>query len=536
MSQAFGFTCKGGLNTNLNSLEIMRQPGFATRLLNYEVDPDGGYKRVLGFTAYGGASATRPEGAKEILGIYPYALGIVVVVDSSIYYTEDGITWTQINYDTSHTGVTEANLSSQTELDRPNQATEKNMVQFVLTKAPTGHTTSAYGSLSIATGADKVAHFHIDGTGASRLFIYEEISTPVAGRFIEDHNKHLIIVDTENAPSTVYWSKTNDDRDFTGTGSGSAAISDRITGVKSFRDSLYIFCQDSIHRLDDINGTPVIVQITNDIGCLDAGSIQEIGGDLVFLSPDGIRTVAATARIGDVELSSVSRQIHTIINEIVSNIDTYKITSCVIRSKSQYRLFYSPISQTPDVAKGIIGTFTGQSYEWSETLGIQAFGLVSALDNDGIEKIYHGDKDGYIYNHNTGNSFLKEGTEQNILAIYETPFLDFGDIGTRKTLKYVRTSFSPEGAIEPTLRLRYDFNSSAIAQPVDSAITGIELPSLFGSVLFGSATFGGASDPMTRITVEGSGFTVNFRLRTNDQLPAFSVNGFYIDYMPSGRR
>ena len=40
------------------------------------------------------------------------------------------------------------------------------------------------------------------------------------------------------------------------------------------------------------------------------------------------------------------------------------------------------------------------------------------------------------------------------LATYETADLDCGDIGTSKTLKYIRTSFfSPEGTFSPTLRL-----------------------------------------------------------------------------------
>ena len=42
MSQPFGISCRGGLNTNLNQLQMLRQPGLATRLRNFEVDPDGG--------------------------------------------------------------------------------------------------------------------------------------------------------------------------------------------------------------------------------------------------------------------------------------------------------------------------------------------------------------------------------------------------------------------------------------------------------------------------------------------------------------
>ena len=50
---------------------------------------------------------------------------------------------------------------------------------------------------------------------------------------------------------------------------------------------------------------------------------------MLFLSPDGIRTVAGTARIGDVELGSVSRQIQSIISDIAAD-SGFIITSGVL--------------------------------------------------------------------------------------------------------------------------------------------------------------------------------------------------------------
>jgi hypothetical protein len=535
MSQPFGLSCKGGLNTNLNQLEMLSQPGFATQLRNFEVDPDGGYRRINGFEPFGGASATRPEGTEPILGLQPYALGVVACAGTSVYYTEDGISWTQINYNTGHTGVTQANLSSQTELDRP----EQGQAQFVLMKATEGHATNPYGTLTIATqGGDQVAHFHIDGIGATRLFVYEELTLPVAGTYVEEHDKHLCIVDALNAPNVLYYSKTNSDRDFTGVGSGAVTFPDKIVGIKSFRNSLFLFCNNSIHKLDNINDVTNIqsTQVTRNVGCLSGYSIQEIGGDLVFLSPDGIRTVAGTDRIGDVELGSVSRQIQQITSELANSISSYTITSAVLRSKSQYRLFYSLAGESSAAARGIIGTFTPNGFEWSETLGIQAFGFVSDFDSTNIEKVYHGDKDGYVYLHDTGNAFNPAGAAQDISAIYQTPNFDFGDIGTRKTVKYVRLSLSPEGVIRPSFRVRYDYESVDIPQPPDYILNTIPLPSLLGTAVFGIGSFGGTNDPMVRQAVEGSGNSVSFKIFSVDQNAPYSINGLYIDYMPSGRR
>lgn len=98
-------------------------------------------------------------------------MGLVACVGQSVYYTEDGITWTQINYDTGAAGSLEVNLSGLTELNRPSQ----DQAQFAIIKGATGYATNPYGTLAIATGADNVAVFHITGIGGSRTFITKKL-------------------------------------------------------------------------------------------------------------------------------------------------------------------------------------------------------------------------------------------------------------------------------------------------------------------------------------------------------------------------
>ena len=536
MSQAYGLSCRGGLNTNLNSIELLGQPGFAKILENFEVDPDGGYRRINGFTAYGGASSARPNSSNAILGMAAYGDGVIVCSGTGIFFSNTGTSWLQINRSSvSASGDNHTTFTGRSVLTRSTQG----QCTFALSEGADFD----YGEIVIADGSNKPFLFRMEGTGgdvSSRTFFASEITvTGTKGvKYVTIHDHHLIAAGVQDNLNTVFYSVYNDIDDFSGSGSGSVAITDQVQGIKSFRENLIVFSKNSIQKLININDSSNIRidPITENVGCLSHYSIQEVGGDLVFLAPDGIRTIAGTARIGDVELSSVSRQIQDIISSLASRAGQFVITSAVLRSKSQYRLFYSTTSQEPGQAKGVIGTFTGQGFEWSETLGIQALGIASDFNKDVVEVAFHGDKDGYVYNHDAGDSFIHSGSEANILATYETADLDCGDIGTRKTLKYIRTSFSPEGTLQPVLRLRYDYKDLNIPQPSDITLSTIPLLGIFGDAVFGVATFGAGSDPMFRQTVTGSGNTFSIRLRSNDTRSPYGVNGFYIDYMPSGRR
>lgn len=538
-SQPFGFSCKGGLNTNLSEIEMLRQPGIATELRNFEVDPDGGYRRVSGFTDYGGDDAARPNASNDILGIKIYADGVIVCSGTNIYFSNDGETWIQLNKaGVAGSGDNLTALNGRSVAARTAQG-QSSIALFEGSK-------SIYGEIVICDGANKPFYFYMTGEGAlsTRTFFVADItvSGTDAPSIATVHNNFLVVAGQSNAPNTVRNSHLLEVDNFSGDGANEVILADRVVGLKSFRGDCIVFCRNSIYKfvnMEDRNNA-AIVPITKNVGCVDGNSIQEIGGDLVFLSPDGVRTLAGTSRIGDVELASVSRNVQRIITNIVDNINVLTISSVVLRSKSQYRLYYNDPSVAAQFSRGIIGTFTGQGFEWSETLGIEATAVDSGFLANGLEAIVHGDTDGYIYNHDKGITFRHGGVAANIDALYETPYLDFGDMGTRKTLQYAKISVTPDresgGFSDPTLKVQYDFQDVNVQQPPIYQLPTIRAGSSFGAAFFNSAHFGSTDNPLIRQPIEGSCYTSNFKIASNDQEASYTINGIYINYVPAGRR
>ena len=528
-SQPFTVACAGGLVNSANAIDLLRTPGVATELRNFEVSIEGGYRRINGYTKFG---TNKPTGSTtNILGVMPYADGVVVCAGTDIYFTQDGTTYLQINKVSHSSGDNYSTFTGRSVTARTGQG----QIQFAMFEGAA----QDYGTIVIADGANKPFSFRMEGSGAlsARTYFTEEVTVTGTkhATFITSHDHHLIAAGVEDNENTVYYSVYNDPLDFGGTGAGAVTISDKVVGVRGFRQDLFIFCENSIHKLININNssTVAVVPVAENVGCLSGYSIQEIGGDLIFLAPDGLRTVAGTARIGDVELGTVSKAIQPTVTDLANNINLYTISSVVLREKSQYRLFYTNTGADNTAQRGIIGTLRPDGFQWSETRGIEVTAIGSGFNTDGIEKYYHGDTDGYIYSHDTGNNF--DGNE--VLARYETPNYDYGDLGTLKTLHYLRVSASAEGVVEPNVQVRFDYSSTDVPQPADLFDLGIiDPPSKFSDAVFGTNVFGGASNPLIRVPLQGSGTSNNFTVISEDTKAPYTINGFYVDYIPSGRR
>ena len=601
-TQGASITVQGGLDLVSSSHALFRTPGAATKLQNFESSTTGGYRRISGYKKFGGTSGVIPSGVstESIEGLFPYADGVLVCQGDDIYWSTTGTSYTQVNKDTYKTktgtvsvtagsptvtgsgtafltefaandriqinnvnyrvlsvtsdtvltldfnvvssvsgqavkksGMSSSDLSSATVVARTNQSN----IQFVNYESE-----GNFGTVYIVDGANKIAEFQITTVGGSNVFHFEtlERSTPVNPKRVTIFSERLIVAGQSTSDSTVAYSTRLKPYDFTGASAGTIDTGDVIVGIKVFRNSLVIFCKNSIFELTNLDSTPILKSVTKNIGCVDGNTIQEIGGDLVFLAPDGLRTIAGTARIGDVELSSISRKILPLINNLLDNISSFTISSMVIRERSQYRLFYFQSGQAASSQKGIIGTFKFDAngvpaFEWSETLGMEIKRCTSDLDINNKEVQFGSNESGYVYQLDTGNNF--DGS--NIDAQFQTPDMDYGDNGLRKSLYAVKANIEPEGTNNNLkLLVRYDFESTEVPQPGSVNVGNLSSAAVFGasSSVFGTSVFGAVVLPSKRMIVTGSGFSNNFKFFSNDTDASYSVNGMFVSFIAGGRR
>ena len=342
-----------------------------------------------------------------------------------------------------------------------------------------------------------------------------------------------------NSQEVIFSVPFQEDNFATGSGAGSFKVDSTVVGLKVFRNELIIFCEDRIYKLTGTSSSNFAVQeVTRNIGCRDGGSIQEIGGDVIFLAPDGLRTIAGTARIGDVELGSISRQIQSRIDEV--GLD--RISSLVIRSKSQYRLFYPTTAGPQGSAKGIIGVLKNNpntraiGFEYADMVGIKP----SATDSDfisGVETQVFGGFDGFIYKMESGNTFAEGASNNTILAVFRTPDMVMGDPGIRKYMQRVNLNYEGEGtAVNADLAVRYDYDDQNTPQPDKIALTSGGGAAIYGQALYGNANYGASGIPLIRQSVEGSGFAVALKIDDQNSSNAFSIKGFQLEFTPGGRR
>ncbi len=328
------------------------------------------------------------------------------------------------------------------------------------------------------------------------------------------------------------------DDDFTSAnGAGTIKLPHDVTGMIVFREQLIIFNNSKIYRLTGNTVSDFTLQpISLDIGCTKEDSVQEVGGDIMFVATDGIRLLSATDRIGDFGLAVASRPIQAEATALLNS--STEFCSVVVREKNQYRLFGYADSVSVATSRGIIAAqFADQTAEgmaWAETAGIKAFVAASVYSAaDEAEVILFAHKDGYVYRMESGKNF--DGTA--IKASFFTPFLSITDPRIRKTLYKSHTYLDSQGSVTGIMAPKFDFDQANAIQP--SAVTlqsdsgGI---ALFGTAVFGVSSFGGKPTSLFSNQLVGSGFTVSLQYTFSGDDPPFSLDAIVLEYAAHDRQ
>lgn len=520
-------SCGGGLDLRSTTQDLLSMPGVAIKSVNFEESTKGGYRRINGFRETG--SATVP-GSGKIKGIYLYENGIVVSKDTGIYHSFDGDSWVQVNKDLSTLGSF-TDLNNATELPR-NGSNQYTFDTF------TNGTSSDRTDLLIHDDSNVPAVLTIIGNShVSAQYRYKEITAGgiTRGEYGIVHDDQHIIAGDSTAPSTFYVSAIADMEDFTGSLSGAYSVADPILGISSFRDTLYIFCENSIWKADDLNsGTPNIQPVTRNVGCVSHHTIQEVGGDLLFLATDGLRTLGATSRIDDIELGTVSRNITSLIQNILDLRNLYTFNSTVIREKNQYRLFYTNETKVSEPQKGIVATYTsgpnGNLWSFGELEGINVTAINSGFVNN-RETHVHGDVTGNTFYHDTGRDF--DGA--TIDCMLQMPYIDLGDPGVRKNFRNLTMYTIPEGNLTLKIQVLFDHDIPYVHQPLFLEMTPVQEPATYGTAVYGYSVYGAQALPTERMYTEGSGKTISLKFTTSEDSAPFTIQGYNLDFTVSGR-
>ena len=500
----------GGLILNKDVFSM--SPGEALQLQNFEPDIEGGYKKILGTTKFNSNICPQVSASSERV-VFTAIFNDVVLAGrgGSIHRASAGDgSWT----------------STITSLGTPTQNYEHRLFNF--------------------DGTDKIVI--TTGTSSPQI-LNSSFSTSVVSasgtanfKFVEVFKNHIFFSGDASNKQQISFMGPNLTNDFTtNNGGGTIKVDTEIVGLKAFRDTLFIFGQDKIFKLTGTSSSNFAVQpVTRSIGCTDGRSIQELAGDVIFLAPDGLRTIAGTERIDDIELGTVSKQIQKRINEIT----THNINSVVIRNKSQYRLFFpTSDTQAEDSSRGLLSVIkanpnTGQlGFEYGDVKGLK----VSSTDSEfisGTETIISGGYDGFVYKQESGNVFTQASTTVNISGIYRSPDMTMGDPGIRKSFQKVIWNIDPTGALSSSFLLEYDFSDDEVPQPEPYTLSQTGNIAQYGLAesVFGTAVYGSTGSNLIRQPVEGSGFTVAAKILDATSNSPVALKGFEMEFIAGGRR
>jgi hypothetical protein len=497
------------LVSNINPLQQgIVLPGSATILQNFEPSKEGGYKKVLGYEKFISGQMT---GVGPVLGVKVIDTSKVVAVrgnasNESVYFYNSGANWVSM-----------------------------------------GNTSSLGGrvkGVEFKFAAD-LKVFFVDGVNAPVVYnsASNTISTPslpaelTGSRYVGLYKNAIFLAKGPN----LYFSVPYNELDFSSAnGGGVINVGQDITGLIVFRDQLIVFSRNKIQRL--VGNTVAdftLLPIADDIGCLHGETIQEVGGDVMFMAADGLRLLSATERIGDFGLEVASAPISKDALQFLNSTQTF--ASIVLREKAQYRIFAYNTAVAAPVAKGLIATkFSDQGasqINWATTSGYKAY-VADGRYVPGQELSVFANDDGYVYKFESGSS--RDGEE--IEAIYKSPFLSITDPQIRKTFYKLTLYTQISGLFSVDINLGLDLFSidnyaGGRANTINLASTNQGV-SIYGAVgtIYGTSVYGTSLDNVYNTNVVGSAKTVALRIEDRSTNPSFSLDTAMLEYRVNERK
>lgn len=175
------------------------------------------------------------------------------------------------------------------------------------------------------------------------------------------------------------------------------AIGDEITDYISWNGTLVILGRNGISLLYGSDETDFKLEpFSSEAGALPYTA--ELMGTPVYMDNRGVRSLNTTQAYGNFQIGAHSAVIQPLLDALKAG-GIVPVGSCRVRSKDQYRLFFSN-------GFGLTFHLTGKGYTILPfNLGKTVTSICSVENADGEEEIYFGSTDGFVYQLDKGVDF-----------------------------------------------------------------------------------------------------------------------------------
>ena len=286
-------------------------------------------------------------------------------LNEKLYYSDGVGSLKYINSSNSHPPITAGKISR---VDVINEGNNHSTIPTIAFAAPPAGGVTATG-VAVVSGDGNLVAIEITNPGSgyatgptititppngSHAVAYVSLAPPAKPIYLVSHTQRLFCAsaDTTLLPDTLYFSDILDGESWDPAGSVRiGGDGDPITGLFSwFGFRLLVLKERSIWYVDaNPSQDPAdweIGLVSGNIGCVSHRSIVGVGADVLFLSRDGVRSLA---QIQAGTQTDVGLPISAPIKDIVSKINRSKLHLCDAVSWNNRYLLAAPLSDFEDL-------------------------------------------------------------------------------------------------------------------------------------------------------------------------------------------
>lgn len=354
--------------------------------------------------------------------------------------------------------------------------------------------------------------FEFDGTYYIPLTTDMTTDTPT---HIAVHKKHLFL----SFLASAQHSSIGDPYGWTAiTGAAELATGENITAFqRQPGDVLAIYTRNSTYQLSGSSSADWLLSILTP----ETGAIEHATQNIGFaysLDDRGIIRISQSLNYGNFDHATMSRMVQPAINSI----RPVAIASTVYRSRNQYRLYGSD-------GRGIV-----MAVEGNKVTGFTKFEYPvnvscawSGEDSTGVERVFFGADNGFVYEANKGTSF----DDQQIDAFVLMPYNSARSPRYRKRYRKIVLEMQSSGYSEISFNPEFSFGDTDVSSHSTLIATSLGLGGTWDVSNWDTFYYDGKSVDTPEFSIAGTGTSLSILFYSRSAIDAgHSLDGAMVHF------